>query len=209
MVLLWNLEDASETLGAGAKGKGEGRASMDIGGPGSLAAEAEAAPRLGPKMMFKGHDNTVEAVTFHPTSSDELVSVGDDQRMCFWDARGGSAPALAVDNAHGSDVHCVSWNSHDDNLLATGGFDASVKVWDRRKIKETGGKSEAVTSLKYHEGPVNHIEWSPDKSVSLRPKAGARARESTGLRRNARQTNDALRLPPMVQSSLSHPLFFE
>mmetsp|Transcript_6946 Transcript_6946/g.17049 ORF Transcript_6946/g.17049 Transcript_6946/m.17049 type:complete len:496 (+) Transcript_6946:242-1729(+) len=166
-VVLWNLEDAAETLGA--DGKKGGRASMNSGGLGPLAAaeSGEAAPRLGPKLVFEGHTETVEAVEFHPTSSDEIVSVGDDQSMCFWDARGGSEPALKVENAHDSDIHYVSWNSGDDNLLATGGQDASVKVWDRRKTKNGGGKGMEVACLKYHDGPVNHIEWSPDKSSVL------------------------------------------
>jgi WD40 repeat protein len=38
-------------------------------------------------MAFKGHTDTVEDVSFHPTEGLTLCSVGDDRALIFWDGR--------------------------------------------------------------------------------------------------------------------------
>ena len=51
----------------------------------------------------------------------ELASVGDDYKLLLWDTRAGSAPAAALEKAHGeNDLHCVDWSSLEPHLLVTG-----------------------------------------------------------------------------------------
>ena len=75
------------------------------------------APKLAPRMKFTGHTDTVDDVTFHPTSVDQLCSVGDDRQLLFWDARTAGTPAGKVANAHKRDVLCVSWSPLEEHLV--------------------------------------------------------------------------------------------
>ncbi len=58
---------------------------------------------------------------WQPGSATELASVGDDFKLLLWDTRAGSAPAAALEKAHGeNDLHCVDWSSLELHLLVTG-----------------------------------------------------------------------------------------
>eukprot|EP00897_Mesotaenium_endlicherianum_P007866 jgi/Mesen1/7107/ME000369S06430 len=136
---------AATTPGAAEKGKSE-RAREE-------SADCEApspAPQLNPRGVFRGHTDTVED-------------------MLLWDARAGHAPATGVARAGGgADLHCVDWNALDDNLLLTGAADASVKLFDRRKLTggSAGGEEAApVRSFEGHSEAVLCVQWCPDRAT--------------------------------------------
>jgi cilia- and flagella-associated protein 52 len=60
----------------------------------------------------------------------QMASVGNDKRITFWDIRT-PEPTRVVADAHAGDVACVAINRA-GTLLATGGGDAMVKLWDFR-----------------------------------------------------------------------------
>eukprot|EP00245_Coleochaete_scutata_P007087 TRINITY_DN2212_c0_g1_i2.p1 TRINITY_DN2212_c0_g1~~TRINITY_DN2212_c0_g1_i2.p1 ORF type:complete len:471 (-),score=112.94 TRINITY_DN2212_c0_g1_i2:338-1750(-) len=114
------------------------------------------------RSIFSGHSATVEDVCFHPTSVDELCSVGDDHALLIWDARAStSAPVLQVQDAHEDDVQCVDWNAHDTNLILTGSADRMVKLFDRRKL---GEGNKAVHTFERHSGAVLCVQWHPQSA---------------------------------------------
>lgn len=57
-----------------------------------------------------------------------VVSVGLDKGIFLWDIRK-DAPVRVVPDAHLHEITCVAVN-HAGTLIATGGADCAVKLWD-------------------------------------------------------------------------------
>ena len=182
-VCLWNLRDAEGNL-LDASGAAEaaatasaGRTSLNSGGLGGLSATTTSPSRLACRVRFVGHSKTVEDVTFHPSSEEQLCSVGDDSCICFWDVRTGTAPVIKVraccpgrrwlpcgltppcttvstartpqlEGAHGTeDIHCCAWAIHDEALVVTGSADSTVRLFDRRRA---GSGAKGATAALMH-----------------------------------------------------------
>jgi peroxin-7 len=76
-----------------------------------------------------------------------------------------TAAALTVP-ASGTEILSVDWNKYRQFVLATGGVDRDIKVWDCRMIKlglnagpSVGGLCE--TRLPGHEYAVRKVQWNP------------------------------------------------
>jgi histone-binding protein RBBP4 len=61
----------------------------------------------------------------------------------------------SVVNAHPSDINCISFSPKDEFLLATGGSDGIVKLWDLRNL------SHSLHDLVGHKSGVYQLNWSP------------------------------------------------
>jgi histone-binding protein RBBP4 len=66
-------------------------------------------------------------------------------------------PVHTVEHAHSSEVNCVAFNPLNAHLLATGGSDAAVNLWDLRQISQ----SKKLHAFEGHAGGVYSVEWSP------------------------------------------------
>ncbi|EIE23954.1 WD40 repeat-like protein [Coccomyxa subellipsoidea C-169] len=131
---------------------------IDQGESAGPAKYSPPAPSLAPRFKLKGHSATIEDVVWRPGSTEELASVGDDYKLLLWDTRAQPGPAAAVEQAHGQqDVQCVDWSALQEHMLVTGAADGSVKVWDRRQLKE------AVHTFKLHDSAIMRVEWAPYK----------------------------------------------
>ncbi|QCE13515.1 WD-40 repeat-containing protein MSI4-like [Vigna unguiculata] len=156
-VVLWSIEDHITSAATGGS----------IIKPNSKSGETNdktaESPSVGPRGIYCGHEDTVEDVTFCPSSAQEFCSVGDDSCLILWDARVGSSPVVKVEKAHNADLHCVDWNPHDDNLILTGSADNSVRMFDRRNLT-TNGVGSPIHKFEGHKAAVLCVQWSPDKS---------------------------------------------
>ncbi|KAK4361821.1 hypothetical protein RND71_017062 [Anisodus tanguticus] len=156
-VVLWSIHDHVSTLAADQG---------DTKSPGSGASNSKPSaegPTVKARGIFQGHDDTVEDVQFCPTSAQEFCSVGDDSCLILWDARTGSSPAVKVEKAHNTDLHCVDWNPHDVNYILTGSADNAIHMFDRRNLT-SGGVGSPVHIFEGHTAAVLCVQWSPDKS---------------------------------------------
>lgn len=81
------------------------------------------------------------------------VSVGLDKGVFFWDVRQ-EAPIRVVPNAHLHEITCCAINAQ-GSLVATGGADCTVKVWELQSGKSLG-------SFAGHTSTVNKLQFSPD-----------------------------------------------
>ncbi|KAK6273594.1 hypothetical protein POUND7_010677 [Theobroma cacao] len=157
-VVWWSIQDHITTTATDAtKSPGSG---------GSIIKQNDKAadgPSVGPRGIFCGHEDTVEDVTFCPSSAQEFCSVGDDSCLILWDARVGTSPTVKVEKAHNADLHCVDWNPHDDNLILTGSADNTVRMFDRRNLTSNGVGSP-IYKFEGHKAAVLCVQWSPDKS---------------------------------------------
>ena len=109
---------------------------------GDLAAEPLAA-----------HDGYVNALALSPDGT--LASVGDDAIVRLWDPVSGATVGHPLDRQHGTVVAF----SLDGRLLATGGADSTVQLWDATTL-------EPVMKLTGHDGVVNAVAFSQDGTVA-------------------------------------------
>ncbi|XP_062091030.1 WD-40 repeat-containing protein MSI4 [Humulus lupulus] len=157
-VVLWSIQDHISTAATGSGGS-----IIKNTKPGEGSEKAVDGPIVAPRGIYYGHEDTVEDVTFCPSSSQEFCSVGDDSCLILWDARTGSSPAVKVEKAHDADLHCVDWSPHDDNLILTGSADNSVRMFDRRNLT-SGGLGAPIHKFEGHKAAVLCVQWSPDRS---------------------------------------------
>ena len=102
----------------------------DISGTTSASKELQATS------IFKAHTAVVEDVTWHTLHEYEFASVGDDHHLLIWDTRKTdyTSPAQKV-LASSKEVNCVQFSPFSEFILATGGADQLVKLWDTRNLK--------------------------------------------------------------------------
>uniref|UniRef100_A0A5S6QG13 Glutamate-rich WD repeat-containing protein 1 n=1 Tax=Trichuris muris TaxID=70415 RepID=A0A5S6QG13_TRIMR len=107
---------------------------------------------------FKKHEDSVEDIRWSKSEQSVFFSCSSDRSIKIWDARAKPDNACMFDlqNAHDSDVNVIDV-SNTQQLLISGGDDGAVKIWDLRTIKE----ANPVAVFKYHQGPINSVEWCP------------------------------------------------
>jgi histone-binding protein RBBP4 len=113
----------------------------------------EAKVEVDPLQKREGHTDVVEDVDWHKTYPTFFGSVGDDSKLIVWDSRH-EEPVHEVHSAHKSDVNCISFNPFNEFLLATGGLDQVVAMWDLRNMKQP------VHQMKQHDKgnkPTNQV----------------------------------------------------
>ncbi|GKY97180.1 hypothetical protein MPSEU_000676400 [Mayamaea pseudoterrestris] len=67
-------------------------------------------------------------------------------------------------HANGADVNVLSWNRLVSNLLATGGDDGTLSVWDLRHFSKES--PDPLARFTVHKTPITSVEWHPtDESM--------------------------------------------
>lgn len=127
------------------------------------------------------HDKSIHGVAFAPRDARKLASVGADGTLAIWDAE--RLKLMTRLMGHIGVVTSVSISPMNDNLIATGGDDHTVRLWSMRDLtndmvtqsrqSEHGfnlahhilkGHQEAVTSLKFC--PTGHLLASVSKDMT-------------------------------------------
>lgn len=121
----------------------------------------EAGETVNALNIWKGHNDIVEDVDWHKFSRHIFGSVGDDSKMVIWDTRNNDKPVKIVDNAHQGDANCITFNTFNENLVATGGSEGVVKVWDLRYLQNP------MNTLEHHKEGVYQVNWSPHTETIL------------------------------------------
>ncbi|CAG9464170.1 unnamed protein product [Pedinophyceae sp. YPF-701] len=123
-------------------------------------------PGLAVKRYFKARRDAIRALAVAP-SDRKFATASDDSTVAVWDlARALSGrdgeEERALDCAmtgHGGDVKTCDWHPT-KALIASGGKDGLVKLWDPRC-------GQAVGSLHAHRATVGSVRWNPSSADML------------------------------------------
>ena len=90
--------------------------------------------KLEPYAKLSGHLGNIEDLNFkNDASGCELVSVGIDRYILFWDLRTDTKkPTNKALKVHTDDINTVDWCKVDSNYVATGSNDKTVSIIDVR-----------------------------------------------------------------------------
>ncbi|KAI3386298.1 hypothetical protein SNEBB_007639 [Seison nebaliae] len=164
----------------------------------TMLNNGEDTPRLRPLQSYHGHQAVVEDVAWHPQHAELFASVGDDGHFILWDLRRNGNAALstlALANVSESssktpEVNAVAWSPFSSTLIATGGTERVICLWDLRCLRfgrplyvlggdlEQQKNGEVIrTSRAPHTNDITHVSrcgthldeitqlgWSPNAS---------------------------------------------
>eukprot|EP00088_Acartia_fossae_P002046 TRINITY_DN10808_c0_g1_i1.p1 TRINITY_DN10808_c0_g1~~TRINITY_DN10808_c0_g1_i1.p1 ORF type:complete len:516 (-),score=84.01 TRINITY_DN10808_c0_g1_i1:88-1635(-) len=83
--------------------------------------------------IFKGHTTAVRRSDFTPDNT-HLVSFSDDKNVCIWDLP--SEAVIETFAGHTDYVRCGASMNLSSDLVTSGSYDQTVKIWDRRSGPE-------------------------------------------------------------------------
>ncbi|NET62232.1 MAG: WD40 repeat domain-containing protein [Symploca sp. SIO2E6] len=84
---------------------------------------------------LRGHTGPIEAIAIHPNG--EIIASASRDGVRLWNLQTGEL--LALLRGHGDWVKSLAF-SHDGRLLATGGFDQSIRIWQVMSVISSSDK---------------------------------------------------------------------
>jgi ribosome assembly protein 4 len=151
--------------------------------PGKASLESEITLHYAPQAVFRvkavsrcaaaisGHGDNILAVQFSPANSSRMASASGDKTVRIWDCDTGT-PAHTL-KGHSKWVLAVSY-SPDGSILASGGYDNAVCIWDASNGKQIAGP------LKGHTGFITSLAWEPyHLQEPNRPRVASSSKDGT------------------------------
>mmetsp|Transcript_48161 Transcript_48161/g.54572 ORF Transcript_48161/g.54572 Transcript_48161/m.54572 type:complete len:634 (+) Transcript_48161:287-2188(+) len=123
---------------------------------------------------------SIEDVQWSPSEATVFAAAESHGHLAIYDTRAPHRAMLRPYLHPNTDVNVLSWNKIVSNLLATGGDDGTLCVWDLRHFGgggNTGGETKSSTNtgsaaptplarFTCHQTPVTSVEWHPtDESM--------------------------------------------
>ena len=111
---------------------------------------------------------SVEDIQWSPSEETVFMSAECGGHVCIFDTRAPQRSMLRHCVHPHTDVNVVSWNKLVHNLVATGGDDGVLCVWDLRHFSATDSnkKLEPLARFTPHQTPITSVEWHPtDESM--------------------------------------------
>ncbi|KAJ1610548.1 putative histone deacetylase subunit [Cryptosporidium canis] len=137
--------------------------------------------KLDPIVKFRGHEKSVQDLSWSPSNENIMVSVGDDGLIMMWDIRESAKPCTIVktfnENSFGIGSACqnfkqsvgyscighcntninslntIEFNPFRTNIVAVGGSDPAIAVFDTRNM------NRRLHTLNGHSGQINRLSF--------------------------------------------------
>ncbi len=119
----------------------------DVGAASALNAEIQAKGVIEPGLK------EINDAKWHHFDEHLYASVHDGGVLGFWDSRAEKHMNYFV--GHSGDAIALDFNHHNPYLVASGGTDMNLKVWDLRKPQT------ALMVLSTHTFPIQSLAFSP------------------------------------------------
>mmetsp|Transcript_73060 Transcript_73060/g.152539 ORF Transcript_73060/g.152539 Transcript_73060/m.152539 type:complete len:403 (-) Transcript_73060:14-1222(-) len=131
--------------------------------------KAEAAKR--PLVYWQAHEKSVLDMAFAPSEPRQLVSVGAEGTVAIWDSETGLLDSRLA--GHIGAVNCCAISPINEELIATGGEDHTVRLWDLSDVdpgsvaakssrEKPLGLNLAHFTLKGHQGGIAALKFCGD-----------------------------------------------
>ncbi|KAI5952657.1 PEX7 [Candida jiufengensis] len=124
--------------------------------------------------------NCIYSAQFSPHSPSTVVSCTGASQIQIWDIRSPQPLQLHFVSHNGLETLSVDWNKYKSTIIASGGTDKSIRIWDLRMISKLDqpipqkpmpshhkfGPSP-LNEFLGHEFAVRKVQWSPHDSKEL------------------------------------------
>eukprot|EP00933_Yihiella_yeosuensis_P054491 TRINITY_DN5295_c0_g2_i9.p1 TRINITY_DN5295_c0_g2~~TRINITY_DN5295_c0_g2_i9.p1 ORF type:complete len:396 (+),score=54.24 TRINITY_DN5295_c0_g2_i9:82-1269(+) len=171
-IMVWDALEAAEA--AQRVTELAQRATLDPSWAETARIEAEKASELSQPLVFwQAHEKSIHEVCFAPskTESSMLISCGAEGSIAVWDADTGHLDCRLM--GHIGTVTCCALSPANLELIASGGDDHTVRLWDLRDIEpasqlarksreKTLGMNVPHFTLKGHEGGIACVKFCGD-----------------------------------------------
>jgi ribosome biogenesis protein YTM1 len=151
-ILIWKCGDG---LMADVPEKGPRSKKKKGAGSQSFHQMINDAPVVDPVGSLDAHTQAVSNLKW--VTKDQLVSCSWDHSIKIWDVE----METVIDSfTHNKVIYCVDMapRGHQD-VVAFGGIEKSVRLWDRREKKDSFAKSSQILSS--HTSCVSDLKWHP------------------------------------------------
>eukprot|EP00928_Gymnodinium_smaydae_P061991 TRINITY_DN45942_c0_g1_i1.p1 TRINITY_DN45942_c0_g1~~TRINITY_DN45942_c0_g1_i1.p1 ORF type:complete len:394 (-),score=73.89 TRINITY_DN45942_c0_g1_i1:201-1382(-) len=167
-IILW---DAMEAANAARDLLAEKQMGEDADPEELLKISEEAAEACLPLLYWQGHEKSIVELQFAQSDPKQLVSIGREGTLAVWDAETGQLDCRL--QGHIGTMTAMSVHPLNEEIIATGGEDHTVRIWDLRDI-EPGTNAAARSrekpmgynlqhfTLKGHEEGVTVVRFSKD-----------------------------------------------
>ena len=105
------------------------------------------------------HTDAVMSICLNTANTNYIASSGADKKVLIWDLNASPCCASKCYKEHSDKIQSVKWNKIEENLLVTGSFDKTIKIFDTRINK-------SVFTYKVN-SDIECIDWSMKDKFKL------------------------------------------
>jgi diphthamide biosynthesis protein 7 len=89
---------------------------------------------LKPLDEWRAHTQEAWVVAFDHWNTNIVYTGSDDCYFKGYDTRAGTSSSIFINEGHEAGICTIQVNPHDPNIMATGGYDTFLNIWDKRMI---------------------------------------------------------------------------
>ena len=170
-ILVWKSGEslASDAANAepsepGPKRKKGGSSKPAGGSLSSLEGKIAEAAVMDPIGTLSGHTQAVSGLKW--VADEQLVSCSWDHSVKVWDVE---METVLDSFTHNKVIYCVDTPNTDAhaNVIAFGGAEKGIRLWDRRENQKQTAFTRALQSLESHTRWVSDIQWHPTSEHTI------------------------------------------